>query len=212
MIIQDDVNGIPFLTDVSLLSQSVGALNAAVTATLRGQASATVQVTGIGSLTLTFEGSTDGVNFDAILATPIAGGATTSSRSANGHWININISGLSSFRVRCSAFPSGTATVSVVCSQGGAGPNFSGAGAVKVDLFSTANVALVTASAGIPKVGVVGNAGAAAIFDGATAAAVPANALPAGRRPPNAKPHAATNSPNAAPSTHPARKLVTTPP
>jgi len=175
-----DVNGNPFLTDVSLLNQSVGALNAAVTATLRGQASATVQVTGIGSLTLTFEGSTDGVNFDAILATPIAGGATTSSTSANGHWININISGLSSFRVRCSAFTSGTATVSVVCSQGGAGPNFSGAGAVKVDLFSTANVALVTASAGIPKVGVVGNAGAAAIFDGATAAAVPANALLAG--------------------------------
>src|SRR5258706_9527474 len=199
-----DVNGNPFLTDVSPPNQSVGAVNAAVTATLRGQASATVQVTGIGSLPLPFEGSTGGVKFDAILATTLAGGATTSSTSANGHWININISGLSSFRVRCWAFTPGTPTVSVVCSQGGAGPNFSGAGAVKVNLFSTANVALVPASAGIPKVGVVGNAGAGAIFDGATAAAVPANALLAGGRAQNANPPPVTNGPTGALSPPPA--------
>lgn len=63
--------------------------------------------------------------------------------------------------------------------------------ALKTDLSSVAGTATVTAASGVQKVGVVGNAGA--IFDGATGASVPANALLRGARAATANPTAVTD-------------------
>lgn len=107
----------PFLTDVVAQAQAVGSLNAQVLMQLRGQTSATIQVTAIGSQTLAFEGSTDGVNFYALNVVPIAGGSFITTTTTTGQWL-ASIAGMYQFRVRCSVYTSGSATVSVICSQG----------------------------------------------------------------------------------------------
>lgn len=168
-----DASANPVFTDVTATG-SPGALNATVTATLRGQACATVQVTGIGSMTLTFEGTTDGANFDFILATPIAGGAAVSTTTTNGHWVNLNVAGLTTFRVRVSAFTSGTATVTVNASQGSALPNFTAAGTQKVDLASVNGTALGTpTNFGTTPTAVVAASVNASLFSGTTALGTP---------------------------------------
>src|SRR6267154_285207 len=136
-----DINANPVFTDINAAGVPA-ALSATVTVNLRGQASATVQFTGIGSLTLTFEGTTDGTNFDPIFGTPVAGGAAVSSTTANGHWVNFNVAGLTAFRARVSAYTSGSATVTVVASQGSPQSNYTAAGINKVDLASVNGTAL----------------------------------------------------------------------
>jgi hypothetical protein len=193
----------PVFTDVVQQIQSLGALNAQNQAQLRGQANATVQVTGIGSLTLVFEATTDGSNFDALSAYPVAGGAAITSTTANGHWF-VPTAGFYQFRVRVSAYTSGSATVSVVASQGTQIPPVSTAGNAREDLVAWAGTALgtptnfgttptaviagsvnssvfvgttaaVAASAGVQKVGISGATGVT--LDAATGAGVPANGL-----------------------------------
>lgn len=173
-----DANGNPVFSDVVQQSQVLGALAATNSIQLRGQACASIQVTGIGSLTLTFEGSTDGSNFDPVLATPIAGGAPVSSTTGNGHWVNISTAGLFIFRVRVSAYVSGNATVSVIASQGSAPPNFSSTGQQSINLASVGGTSVVTAQAGSQKVGISGAAGVT--LDAAQAATAPANNLAVG--------------------------------
>jgi hypothetical protein len=170
-----DANGNPFLTDV-VVSGTPGALAATVSATLRGQACATVQVTAIGLLTLTFEGSTDGINFDPVFATPIAGGTPVSTTTANGHWVNINTTALAIFRVRVSAYTSGSAVVSVIVSQGSPISSFTTSGASKIDLASENGTALGTPTNFGTTPGAVAVLGAnASLFQGtvAIAAATP---------------------------------------
>jgi hypothetical protein len=114
-----DASANPFLTDVVSQAQAVAALNATVSLQLRGQSSCTIQVTAIGTQTLVFEGSTDGVNFYALTVFPIGGftGAPISSTTATGQWIVV-CAGMYQIRTRCSAYTSGSATVSMVASQG----------------------------------------------------------------------------------------------
>jgi hypothetical protein len=114
-----DSSANPFLTDVVSQSQTVGALNAQVLLQLRGQSTCTIQVTAIGSQTLVFEGTTDAVNFYALTVFPIGGfsGAPITSTTATGQWIFV-CAGMYQIRTRCSAYTSGTATVSMVASQG----------------------------------------------------------------------------------------------
>lgn len=165
-----DANSNPFLTDVVQQTQSLGSLNATNSVQLRGQATATVQVTGIGSMTLTFEGTTDGSNFDPIFATPIAGGAPVSTTTTNGHWVNINVTGLFVFRVRVSAFTSGTATVSVIVSQGAPSSNYTTGGLGKIDIASENGTALGTPTNFGTTPGAVAVLGAnASLFVGTTA-------------------------------------------
>jgi hypothetical protein len=76
------------------------------------------------------------------------------------------------------------------------------------DLNSIASTTVVTAAAGVQKVGVVGNAGA--IFDGATGAAVPANALYHGARAATANPTNATGGNTVGIMADKAGKVVTT--
>jgi len=217
-----DVNGNAFLTDVVAQGVNLGALNAASTLQLRGQATASVQLTSIGSLTAAFEATVDNVNWFAVVAIPFGGGAGVTTTTANGQW-TCDVAGCFGFRVRVSAYTSGSVVASVIASQGASVfGSTSATGNARTDLISVAGTALgtptnfgttpgavvaesvnssafigttvaVAASAGIQKVGIVGNAGSAAIFDGATGAAVPAGALADGARAQNANPTAVTN-------------------
>jgi hypothetical protein len=115
-----DANGNPVFTDVVQQAQALAALNAQNQIQLRGQATVTVQVTAIGTQTLIFEASTDGSNFYTVQMFPLGvafGGAPVTTTTATGQWIGV-VAGMYQFRVRCSVFTSGSATVSIVASQG----------------------------------------------------------------------------------------------
>lgn len=74
------------------------------------QAVVVVQVTGTFVATLQFEGSLDGSTWVAVTLIPIPTGAGVTSATAPGMWTG-DISGLEYFRVRCSAFTSGSPSV-----------------------------------------------------------------------------------------------------
>ena len=114
-----DASANPAFTDVVSQAQAVAALNAQVLLQLRGQSTCSIQVTAIGTQTLVFEGTTDGVNFYALTVFPIGGftGAPIVSTTATGQWLFV-CAGMYQVRVRCSAYTSGSATVSMVASQG----------------------------------------------------------------------------------------------
>jgi len=164
-----DASANPVFTDVVQQSQSLGALNSTNSIQLRGQACATIQVTGIGTLTLTFEGSTDGSNFDPVFGSPIGGGSPVSSTTANGHWINVNVTGLYIFRVRVSAYTSGSAAVSIVASQGAPIASYSPTGTPAFNLSQWAATALgVPTNFGTTPGAVVAGSVNASLFAGTT--------------------------------------------
>jgi hypothetical protein len=272
-----DANGNPAFTDVLAQNQPIIAAAGQVLAQLRGQATAVVQITGTFVATLQFEGTVDGVNFFAVNMYPVAGGAATTSTTAVGQWIGV-VAGFYQFRVRCSAYTSGTATTSVNVAQGTneqavavgssqgiasagilgvlvqgavttAAPTYTTAnmnplslttaGALRTDWSSQGATAItsvpvaagtgtltgnapvvnaaifvgtaagVAAAAGVLKVGITGNAGA--IFDSATAATVPANALYSGARAQNVNPTSVTNGQMVGLAADLSGKLIITP-
>jgi len=76
-----------------------------------------VQVTGTWAATLQFEGTIDGTNWFAMNAHAIGTTASAiTSTTANGQW-RLMSGGCAQVRVRCSAFTSGTAVVTLVASQ-----------------------------------------------------------------------------------------------
>jgi hypothetical protein len=124
---------------------SIAALNDALTLVLRGRSTATFGVSAIGTLTLTFEGTIDGVNWLTINAYPFTGATSlVNTASAVGQWI-MDVNGLYAVRARCSAYTSGTATVAAVAgfmpsmnvyaraSTGKVGVNISGAAGTALD-------------------------------------------------------------------------------
>ena len=78
----------------------------------RNVGAVSVQVTGIFSATLSFEATVDGTNWVAINGDPVPSASAATSTTSTGAWI-FNVAGLQSFRVRASAYTSGTAAVSV---------------------------------------------------------------------------------------------------
>jgi hypothetical protein len=88
-----------------------------VTLTLASQSQVAVQVTGTFSATLQFEGTVDGTNFFSVPAIVATTGAVVTSATAVGQWL-IPCAGYKQVRVRCSAFTSGTAVVSLQGSHG----------------------------------------------------------------------------------------------
>jgi hypothetical protein len=69
------------------------------------------QISGTFAGTFSFEGTVDGTNWVAVAALPVGLTRTlASSTTAAGAWV-VNVVGLSSVRVRCSAYTSGTAVV-----------------------------------------------------------------------------------------------------
>jgi hypothetical protein len=85
-----------------------------------GYGAAGWQVTGTWTGTLTFEGTVDGTNYAAMAATPVVGGSSVSTTTANGAWRS-NIAGLQAIRLRGTASMTGTAVVTVIASLMGAG-------------------------------------------------------------------------------------------
>lgn len=98
-------------------ASSLSALNAAVTMTTEAVGVFGVQVTGTFSATLTFESTIDGTNWYAVKAMPVGGGTIVTTTTATGQWA-IPCHGCHNYRVRVSAYTSGTAVVSVVAKPG----------------------------------------------------------------------------------------------
>src|SRR5208282_4628765 len=69
-----------------------------------------VTLSGTWSATVQFEGSADNVKFAGLSVRPLAGSSAVRSATGNGVWV-VNVSGLSTVRVRASAYTSGTAAV-----------------------------------------------------------------------------------------------------
>jgi hypothetical protein len=97
---------------------SLTALNGAVTAEFRQieNGACGVQVTGTFSATLLIEATMDGTNYTTYAFVNCASGATETSITAVGQF-RTELVGVHSVRVRCSAYTSGTAVVTLV-SQG----------------------------------------------------------------------------------------------
>ncbi len=71
-----------------------------------------IQITGTWVGTVQFEASVDGSNYFSVNAQVPTTGALVTSATANGSW-TVNVAGCKNFRVRCSAFTSGTIVVAI---------------------------------------------------------------------------------------------------
>lgn len=91
-------------------------------------AQASITVNGTFSATLQFEGSPDGGStWVSVSSTPNGGGASVTSTTATGVWQTNNVNGFSFLRVRCSAYTSGVASVTLNPSlAGGVAPGATG--------------------------------------------------------------------------------------
>ena len=76
-----------------------------------------VQVIGSFSATLSFEGTADSSTWFSMPGVVVADGSIATSTTGTGNW-QFSVAGLSGFRVRCSAYTSGTAEVLINMSKG----------------------------------------------------------------------------------------------
>lgn len=83
-----------------------------ISLSVTGQGSVGIQVTGTWTGTITFEGSVDGLNFQAITAFPTNSTTGATTTTSNGVW-STSVAGLTIIRVRMSSYTSGTAMVSM---------------------------------------------------------------------------------------------------
>ncbi len=151
---------------------SLGALNAAATLTMRGQGKAYAQVVSVsGTQTLSWEGTVDNTNWFAVNGMVPTTGAIVASTTAAGQWV-FDTSGLVGFRVRCSAYTSGAASVFLNASLSDSVATFGAA------IPTGANVIGAVTQSGNWTYRVVGNAGG--VLDAANNAAAPANVLVTG--------------------------------
>lgn len=92
-------------------SGTFNALNGALTVSLPTASTICFTVTGTWVATLTFEATTDGTTWFPVLATIPSTGVSGSTTTVNGTWV-AGTGGYQSFRVRCSAYTSGTVSIS----------------------------------------------------------------------------------------------------
>lgn len=110
----------PLTATGSITTSTPGAGNTVTLTGAHAYDAAAAQITGTWTGTVTFEGSVDGANFVAMAATPLIGGATASTATANGAW-RCNLAGLVAMRLRGSATITGTAVVTIVAAALGSG-------------------------------------------------------------------------------------------
>lgn len=72
-------------------------------------ATTVVQVTGIATATITWEGTVDGTNWAGLMATALATGTAAATATANGLY-RLDVRGLLQVRARISAYTAGTIT------------------------------------------------------------------------------------------------------
>jgi hypothetical protein len=197
MAIIYDANGNPLLSNVVGSSAALGALNAEVNLLLNGQAAVIVKVSAIGSQTLIFEASGDGTNWDQVNGYVPSTGVRVQSTTVAGVWV-VDVAGFTRFRVRCSAYtsgsavltctattsPSATVVAAATVAQGSVTANqpgvlIQGAVTTAAPAYTTAQTdPLSLTTTGHLRAGIAGNIGG--ILDAIHNAAAPANVLAAG--------------------------------
>ncbi len=149
---------------VSLTAQSTDCSVANSCASLNiGQnvGGATLTLAGTWSGTLQFEAQgADGKTWVAISATPSNSTTTVTSATGNGTW-QVNVSGYTAVRIRCSTFSTGTVNASVASSTASARGGGGGAGAVS-SVFTRTGA--VTATSGDYSLDQIGNPAASKAF------------------------------------------------
>jgi outer membrane lipoprotein SlyB len=106
------------LSGQSTLAKTVAAQNDQVAFTNIGSVKTVgVQITGSGSWTIAFEGSTDGTTYFSVPGTVFGSTSTATSATAAGAWA-VNVAGLYSFRARCSVYSSGNPVITIKGSRG----------------------------------------------------------------------------------------------
>jgi len=121
-----DATGNPVLANVVAGPSAFAAINDEALVILFGQAVATVQIAALaGTITISFEGSVDGVNYQPVTGIRPADGTTGTSTTANGVW-TFGAGGYKRFKARVSAVAGGTASVTVIAGQGSAAAPFGG--------------------------------------------------------------------------------------
>mgnify|MGYP003645769116 CR=1 FL=1 len=115
--IASDNTAIPIAMSDVTASGNLTSAASITTGTLNGANTVSVYVSGTWVATLQFEASVDGTNYFSVNALPIAAGIITTSSTANGQW-QADVSGYANFRVRASAYTSGTVAVSIRSSNG----------------------------------------------------------------------------------------------
>lgn len=146
-----------------------------VTIQLRGQATASVQITASTNSTFVFEVYSDAAaTWASVAAYPAAGGAAvTSVANTNGLWY-VPVAGFYQFRCRCSAYVSGSPIVSIIASQGTQLPPVSAAGNAREDVVAWGGTALGTpTNFGTTPTAVIAGSVNASIFSGTTALGAP---------------------------------------
>lgn len=119
-----------------------------------GWATVAIQVTGTWTGTLSFEGSVDAVNFQALNATATNGSSAVGSTTANGIW-TVPSAGLQVVRVRATAAMTGTASIYLRGNpSGGAGSGGGGSGS---NAAAGATGAAVPSSASYTGLNIAGN-------------------------------------------------------
>ena len=98
-------------------------------------------ISGTFSGTFQFEVSADNVNYAAVLASPVGSGSAVSSTTGVGTW-TVPVAGMLQVRVRCSAYTSGTAVVTLTAGASGANGGVTGSGAINTIPIFTASSAL----------------------------------------------------------------------
>jgi hypothetical protein len=100
------INDIPVLGTIAINGGIVSTLQLNNISTLN------VQITGVWVATLQFEGSVDGVNYSVVVGRAVNNTALVTSTTTNNTW-RFSVAGFQYFRVRASAYTSGTATVNI---------------------------------------------------------------------------------------------------
>jgi hypothetical protein len=126
-------------------SGSIVANGGVVTISVNGDSACGILVTGTWTMTLSFEASVDGVTFAALEAFSAPDAASVVTTAANGTWI-ANVAGYAAVRVRCSAFTSGTANVTLRASAATVGFKGSGSAGGTSSNFAAAFPAAGTAA------------------------------------------------------------------
>jgi hypothetical protein len=118
------------MAENTFIHADLSAAQAAVILGCAGDGGVAIQIVGTFSGVVSFEGSVDGVNYRAMLATPSSSTTQVTSATAAGLW-TVNAVGLVAVRARMSAFTSGVAQTSlraVVASPGGSSSGGGGGG------------------------------------------------------------------------------------
>lgn len=142
--------------NANLGSGSATANSTVATATMNGVSTATIEVTGTFSETLLVQITTDGSNWTALpTITKISDSTTAANITAVGNY-QVSVPAAAQARVTCSAFTSGSATVTVRASTGVGGSGGGAAGTVTVS--SSALPTGASTSAKQPALGTAGTA------------------------------------------------------